>query len=598
MRTNLKKFAAALMLAISLMVYTTTADSLKADDVIKSVQTLGFVDGDGSKTNAIVVKYGVDLTGADLDVDTFQINDYGTSLSANKIQMGSNPGVALKAYVNDEPATSATGGSGTGNYVIIEVNTDYQTTAFTRSWKITMAAGVKQIKTIKTANDVIAPSTKEVGNYTVQAYIGIDPMTGGNRAPEYYNYANDGTYTIKGIEDYQLHTIASIDGDTGYSAFHATNCFDEANGKYWNFDLPYALYVPKDYDSSKKYALVLHIHDAGSMSTNPMLTLTEAQGPSNYASAAFQQLAKDQGLDGAIIVCPEISEAFPMDANNPSYNLRISRDNWTLSCAAPAIWELMDSLTGTYNIDKNHIYGSGQSMGGMTIMALAAQRDNYFAAIMPMSCVWGTNFNKDYKFNGSVCYNAPADGTIIWNKDADGNPCDYNNWFYMCSDDNILYLNTDSSPEYMMLFKDLCGVDVENADMVLTTDTTVAKRNALVKELVSRKSALGIYQVTLSGNVSHMSAWFYGHSTFACYEWLMNQTRETEMARGKLNLNKPYKLADVQIHTDDRVYSTEKDGTVIYYPTGKLGAGTIGYNSPCTALGSNAKLYPGWKPEK
>ena len=561
----------------------------KADDVIESLETRGFVDIDGSKTNAIVIKYGVDLTGADIDLSTFEINDYGTTLSENDLNAGSNPGVALKAYVNDKPEISVIGGSGTGNYVIIEVNTDYSVNRFARSWEITMAADAKQVKPIHTAKTVIIPNTKKIVNYTVENYVGYNPMTGQPRDSEYYNYAIKGTYTIAGIENYELHTIE--DG----TAFKATHCFDEANGKYWDFDLPYALYVPSDYDPSKKYALVLQIHDDGSMSSNPMLPLTEAQGPSNYASKEFQQLAKDQGLGGAIIVCPAIAEFFNMDKEHPEYALRMARDNWTLSCGVPAIWQLMDSLTKTYNVDSNRIYGSGQSMGGMTIMAMAAQRDNYFAAIMPMSCVWGTNFNKDYAFNGSTYYNAPADGKIIWNVDDEGNPCDYNNWFYICSDDNILYLNTDSNPEYMTLFKDLCAIKVEEAPLVLTKSTTIAERNTLVKELVSRKSDLGIYQITLSGNVGHMSAWFYGHGTFACYEWLMNQTRETEMARHKLDINKSYVLAKQQLQTKDRVYATEKDGTAIYYPTGKLGSGTIGYNSACTTLGSDVKLYAGWK---
>jgi hypothetical protein len=76
----------------------------------------------------------------------------------------------------------------------------------------------------------------------------------------------------------------------------------------------------------------------------------------------------------------------------------------------------------------------------------------------------------------------------------------------------------------------------------------------------------------------------------------MSQTRKSEMDRDKLDLNKPYELAKLQLQTKDRIYTTLKDGTVIYYPTGKLGAGTIGYNSGCSALGSDARLYPGWKP--
>ena len=57
-----------------------------------------------------------------------------------------------------------------------------------------------------------------------------------------------------------------------------------------------------------------------------------------------------------------------------------------LSAAVFATWQLMDHITETYNIDMNRIYGSGQSMGGMQVLAMAAQRDNYFAAILPISC--------------------------------------------------------------------------------------------------------------------------------------------------------------------------------------------------------------------
>lgn len=563
---------------------------ISADDAIEGVHALGFVDVDGSKTRAVAVEYAVDLTGARVSADTFEVEDYGMSLASNEMEMGKNAGAVTAVYINDEPAVSETGGSGSGRYVILEVNTDYQVSRFARSYAITMAAGVKQVLPIEADACTITPGTEEKINFEERAYIGYDPMSGMDRAPEYYNYALDGTYTIEGLDGYELHTI-----ENG-TAFHATHCFDEANGEYWDFDLPYALYVPEDYDPDRSYALVLHIHDAGSMSSDPMLTLTEAQGPSNYASEAFQQLAKDQGLGGAIVVCPAIEEFFYMDEEHPAYELRMARDNYTLSCGCPAIWELMDYLTDTYSIDMDRIYGSGQSMGGMTVMAMAAQRDNYFAAILPMSCKWGSNFNKDYEFAGAAYFNAPADGEFIWNVDSDGNLCDYNNWFYLISDDNMLYLNTDGVSEYMLPYKDLCGVEVEEAAMVLNADTTEEARNEVVRELISRESPLGIYQVTMTGNVGHMSAWFYGHGTFACYEWLLSQTRQAEMERVKLDLDKPFELAEEQSTASDHLYSGSGEMSV-YYPTGKFGAGTIGYNSACSVLGSSERLEPGWTPE-
>ena len=572
------------------------ADSagLSAEDAIVSVNAIGFVEEDGSKLKAIVVEYSQDMSGAEITDSTYEITDYGTSLDESSIQLGSDPGAFVKAYVNDLPETSENGGSGSGNYVIIEVNTDYQVNRYTRSYEITMAAGVTQKEDIVTDNGIISASDVEKNNYEYKAYTSYDANTGENREPEYYNFAIEGSYTIEGIEDYELHKI-----EAG-TAFKATNCFDEANGEYWDLDLPYAIYVPEDYDPSKKYALVLHIHDAGSMSSDPMLTLCESQAASNYASEEFQQMAKDQGLGGAIIVCPAVAEFYNMDEENPNYYLRMSRDNYTLSCAAPAIWELMDEITSEYSIDTDRIYGSGQSMGGMTVMAMAAQRDNYFAALLPMSCKWGNNYNKDYEFNGETYFNAPQDGTIIWKEDSDGNEVDYNNWFYLTSDDNILYLNTEGeNVEYRFLYKDLCGIDVNTAEMYLDETSTEEKRNEIVKDLVSQPNELGIYQVVMSGEVGHMSAWFYGHGTSAVYEWLLSQTRETEMEREKLALDKPYEFADVQLETDDRIYYQDRNGSdeKAYYPTGAEGAGTADYNYGLSALGSRLTIAPGWTPE-
>lgn len=570
----------------------TTAEG--ADEAITAMKALGFVDTDGSKLKAIALTYDREIPASAISKDTFQVKDYGTTLSEKDLTQGKDAGVISKVYVNSSPAVSKKG-TASGRYVIIEVNWDYQTGRFPRSYKITMAASVKQVKDIQTEEGTILPSKEGKKNSVPYTYISYDPQTGKNRAPEQYDYAVDGTYTIDGLSGYELHTI-----EKG-NAFRACHCFDEANGKYWDFDLPYALYVPKDYNPSGKYGLVLHIHDAGSMSSDPMLTLTESQAAANYASPWFQNLAKEKGLDGVIVLCPAVAEFYPMDKENPEYSLRMARDNWTLSCAAPAIWELMDHITRTYSIDRNRIYGSGQSMGGMTVMAMASQRDNYFAALLPMSCKWGNNMDKSYPFNGETYYSAPADGSIIWKKDSHGNPCDYNNWFYMISDDNILFLNTKGeNAEYRILYHDLAGVDIPSADLLLDSTTTAEKRSDAIRSLTAQKNSTGIYQATLTGNVSHMSAWFYGHGTPACYEWLLSQTRKTEMARKKLPLNRPFALADKQVQTDDRLFYEDRRNpdNKIYYPTGKRGSGTSDYNSGLTALGSSAVLPPGWKSGK
>lgn len=45
-------------------------------------------------------------------------------------------------------------------------------------------------------------------------------------------------------------------------------------------------------------------------------------------------------------------------------------------------------------------------------------------------------------------------------------------------------------------------------NLTQTTNTTDAERSAIVNKLVSSDSELGLYRITLTGTVGHMSAWF------------------------------------------------------------------------------------------
>lgn len=556
-----------------------------APSAIVSVSTIGFVDTDGAKVSAIVVEYGVDLTGADVSVDDFIVDNYGISQGDAQCEIGSDPGKPVKAYVNDTAEVSASGGSGTGKYVIIEVNTDYQLGSVASSYKLAMYAGVRQIGTIVADSGTIAPSLKEIGNYTETEVAGF-------RGSTWYNYANDGAYTILGIDKFELFT--KEDG----TAFHATNCFEEATGEYVDVDLPYALYVPEDYDASKEYALVLQVHDAGFMGDDPMITLTESQGCANFASDAVQQIVKDQGLGGLIVVAPQI--------NN---DLRSTRDNWSLSAAVPATWQLLDSLTEKYNISMDHIYGTGQSMGGMQVVAMAAQRDNYFAGIWANGCQWGTNYNLEEEYSGASYYAAPADGELIWTVDADGNEVDYRNWYYMVSDDNILITNcagdkfsTQTWRELDYLYHDLAGTDLiyETYTAIWNPLTaTKEEQNAAataIMEKAAAESDLGFVWTAFEGG-NHMATWIYSHGVFAHYEWLLTQTRQSEMERGKLEcLTNNFEYADEQDTSEARELAPDADGNMVYYATGKAGAGTADYNGCWLKMGNSTLKAPNWKP--
>lgn len=561
----------------------TRAEALKLIDLVSrngivAVSAIGFIDTDGSKTSTIVAQYNVALDAKSVSIDDFKVENYGLAQGDEKCEIGKDPGKVLKVYVNDKPVASATGGTETGKYVIFELNTDYQLAAVSKKYPASVAVSVTQTGEVAYADGVIAADNRLVSNYEI---LMEESTRNDVTTVTEWKLALDGTYSLPDAEQFDLFKIE--DG----TAFKATNCFEEATGKYVDVNLPYALYVPDDYDASKKYALVLHIEDAGFLGSDPMIALTESQGPVNYASKEVQDVVKADGLGGIIVVTPQIEES-----------LRSTRDDYSLSAAVPATWQLMDYLTQKYNIDSNRIYGEGQSMGGMQVVAMAAQRDNYFAGLWANGCQWGSNHNlEDPTYNnGTGYFEAPADGKTIWTKDSDGNEVDYRNWYYMVSDDNILITNcigdafsTSVWKELKYLYLDTVGATIPYTYFnPLTTPKT--EQNAAVKKLVAQENDLGMYWFAFEGG-NHMATWIYSHGIIEGHKWLVSQTRESEMKRAKLDIDKPFALADVQSTDEDRAIA----GGTAYLLTALAGSGTADYNSALYGRGGGTLTQPpGW----
>ena len=304
-----------------------------ADAAILGVKALGFIDSDGAKLRAIAVEYVDEIEAASVSLDDYEIDDY--SLQNPNLQdgaaIGSVPGIAVRVYVNDEPSVPAESLDG-GCFVIIEVNTDYMLASVPR-YTMSLIAGVKQVGEVSGSALTVTPGTDFVTNYDAVSLDGGSGEASSNTAsgeasgsgPTIITYKSD-AYAIEGIEGYELHYKSGDENyDPDHPAFLATDCFEEATGELTDVELPYALYVPADYDPAQKYALVLHIMDAGSLGSDPMINLTEGQAPVNYASDEVQQLARDQGLGGIIVLSPQIETA-----------IRTTRDNWTLSPSSTA----------------------------------------------------------------------------------------------------------------------------------------------------------------------------------------------------------------------------------------------------------------------
>jgi predicted peptidase len=133
--------------------------------------------------------------------------------------------------------------------------------------------------------------------------------------------------------------------------------------------LKYNLFVPKNYDKNKSYPLVLFIHDAGVVSTETKATLIQGLGAVVWATPA------EQAKHESFVLAPQYDSATVNDNSETTGDLDLTVN-------------LINSLESQYNIDKNRLYTTGQSMGCMSSIALNIKYPDLFAASLLVAGQW------------------------------------------------------------------------------------------------------------------------------------------------------------------------------------------------------------------
>lgn len=130
---------------------------------------------------------------------------------------------------------------------------------------------------------------------------------------------------------------------------------------------PYGLYLPKDFNSAKKYPLVISLHGAGS---NHRLNLRRVFGKSNASGENDT----------------EASRYFP-EWKDIDYIVASPLARGTLGYQGVPEKDVMDVLADVkkrFPIDENRIYLTGLSMGGGGTLWIALSHPDIWAAIAPV----------------------------------------------------------------------------------------------------------------------------------------------------------------------------------------------------------------------
>lgn len=584
-RVILKLFAVCLAVfsAFMLVVFSACGDeeTTSAENPIKSMTAIGTVDYDGVKLKAMALEYDTDLTGADVSADTYDIVVF-SSITCDYKGDG-EIGDIINVYVNNEIATSESGGSGSGKYVIIEVFTDY-ISATNLVYTRTMSVRAKQVKDIHLGDGSTISACDEYAN-----------NVSGATTTSY-------SFVVPELEGFKYYTNDPGEFGSDGSAWTVENCFSQQDGLYHDVELSYALYLPEDYSEDGSYALITLQNPAASSSTHPKTAVLTYRSAAVYASEMAQNLVKEEhGLDGLIVLVPVITQ-------------RVN-DNGGTPAEYEALVKLWDYIIEEYHVDSDYVYGSGQSVGGMVLLETNRNRDNFFAGLLLYDNQWTQNYYVDTIFARDMVASATTEASaemhyprtddyITWNYSygTDGEKVyedhDPYNYYYLVSDDNILVLNctdnnlsNDAWTEMKYLYSDLTGYELERLIIDASDDLDV--QNTELGTYLERQNTLNINWVSLE----NATEGYHNRMLDESYIWLLTQSRQTEISRDKLDLNKPFEIADTQITDGRETHFTYSDGSTVYFLTGKSGAGTQFYNSAWFNTNTIADAAPGWLPE-
>ncbi len=135
--------------------------------------------------------------------------------------------------------------------------------------------------------------------------------------------------------------------------------------------MTYNLFSPANTDDNQQYPLVLFIADASTPGTDATRPLTQGYGALVWATA------ESQAKNPCYVLVPQFSGVAVNDAyeRTPEVDMVI---------------RMLNEVATDNNVDRNRLYTTGQSMGGMISMYYNVAYPDTFAASIFVDCHWDT----------------------------------------------------------------------------------------------------------------------------------------------------------------------------------------------------------------
>ena len=419
---NWKKFATMSLICLGII----SGGGVSAQENILSVTGIAEVYGDGEKISSAVVEYPKNLNAEKISAKDFSVD-----------------GKIIESVQVD------------GNKIILKFV--YQNTSF--DGELTMKPDNKN-RQEKNFGRTDAPRRSDRKildlNFTVKQISTITAEDGTKFLPA---EKSSDKISAPVIEKFQQFTYT--DPTTGIS-------------------MPYNLFLPENYDTSKKYPLLFFVADASANINEVTTPLFQGNGATSFAEKNFQE------KNPCIILAPQYTAELVENIGMMTTDENIWTDGLTL------VTNLLFDVIKNYSVDENRIYGTGQSQGGMTNIAISDKYPELFAAQLLVACQWNVD-----------------EMEILKNK---------NLWIVVCEGDTKAFPGMNSAVERW----EKLGAKVARNKNFWDSKADISKLNENVKNLSQEKANIN-YTVFAGGN--HMYTWSFAYNIDALKDWLFSRKK-------------------------------------------------------------------------
>lgn len=248
--------------------------------------------------------------------------------------------------------------------------------------------------------------------------------------------------------------------------------------------LSYNLYIPQHLDPNKKYPLVLFMADASTAGKGIKAPLMQGWGGIIWATD------ESQSKNPAFVLVPAFSE-------------KAVYDDWTTRPEVEMTLDLVKQTLDDYPIDRNRVYTTGQSMGGMISFYFNSIEPDLFTASYFVGSKWDINVLK---------------------------PLEKNKWIFTLADGDLGAVKTHGELTTM-----LKADKVAFEQLNLSAKLPQSEQNAKVSALLAKGSPINIVYFdkgtvlpegnTMTKGGEHMYSFDYAYKLAPAREWLLMQDK-------------------------------------------------------------------------